>query len=118
MILVKNWIGNGCWRLPGGGVDQGESFKQAACREVQEELQVKIRPQQLKEIYRHPTSRHHHKIVFVCRLSQRPKIKACSKELVATQWHPLRFNQRLDQLVSRALEVFKSQKFAPKDEKC
>ena len=64
MLLVKNWLGNGRWRLPGGGVGEGEDFKVAAARELREELQLKIRPGQLTEIYSQATSRRYRRIVF------------------------------------------------------
>lgn len=33
----------GCWHLPGGGVEQGESDDEALCREIQEEVGIDIR---------------------------------------------------------------------------
>lgn len=51
VLMTKNWIGmHNLWRLPGGGLKNQENYKQAASRELFEELGVKINPSQLKEI--------------------------------------------------------------------
>ena len=42
--------GEGTWTMPGGKLHFGESFEGGACREVMEEIGVKIRPQDLKVI--------------------------------------------------------------------
>lgn len=44
IFLVKNWLGDGAWRLPGGGVKRGESSEVAASRELSEELGVACQP--------------------------------------------------------------------------
>lgn len=43
VLLIKNWIGNGKWDLPGGGVKFGESADDAAIRELREELGMHVR---------------------------------------------------------------------------
>lgn len=42
VLLVRNWLGNGAWSLPGGGAHRHESYLQAVAREVHEELGVMI----------------------------------------------------------------------------
>ncbi len=42
--------GEGTWTMPGGKLHFGESFEEGACREVMEEIGVKIEPQDLKVI--------------------------------------------------------------------
>jgi 8-oxo-dGTP pyrophosphatase MutT (NUDIX family) len=47
LLLAQDCVGNHQWWVtPGGGVETGESFQQAACREVHEEtgLQIQIGP--------------------------------------------------------------------------
>jgi 8-oxo-dGTP pyrophosphatase MutT (NUDIX family) len=48
-LLRQNtkWM-NGFYGLPSGHVEQGETFRQAACRELFEEVGIKITPDQLE----------------------------------------------------------------------
>lgn len=48
LLLVNNWLGSGDWSFPGGGVHKGEDSKVGACREVFEEVGLKILPSELK----------------------------------------------------------------------
>ena len=42
VLVIKNYFSRQQWALPGGGIKRGESFEQAARREVLEELGVEI----------------------------------------------------------------------------
>lgn len=42
VLLVRPYIGRQDWALPGGGVKRGESYEQAAAREVHEEAGIAI----------------------------------------------------------------------------
>lgn len=42
---VKN--GDHYWVIPGGGIEEGEEEKEAACRELQEELSIDVEREQL-----------------------------------------------------------------------
>lgn len=44
-----------CYYLPGGKIDAGETAKQALCREIAEELNMKLREEEL-EFYTHITA--------------------------------------------------------------
>lgn len=39
---------DGMWSLPGGHVEEGESLRMAACRELAEELGLKVEPEELQ----------------------------------------------------------------------
>ena len=47
IFLIKNWLGDGSWRLPGGGIKRGESSEVAASRELAEEIGVDCQPTSL-----------------------------------------------------------------------
>ena len=47
VLVVRTWLGLQRWSLPGGGIDKGESEKDAAVREVHEETGVQIRAEDL-----------------------------------------------------------------------
>lgn len=48
ILLVKpSYRADGTWEIPGGGMDHGESPWETACREITEELGLKIKPGRL-----------------------------------------------------------------------
>lgn len=51
VLLVKNVVGSKNWTLPGGGVEAGETDQRAACRELEEELGLKLDPKELLHLY-------------------------------------------------------------------
>ena len=50
IILVKNWLARDTWRLPGGGINKGETPKQAVLREAKEELRLILQESKLVEL--------------------------------------------------------------------
>jgi 8-oxo-dGTP pyrophosphatase MutT (NUDIX family) len=42
VLLVKSWLGDGRWSLPGGGLHGGEPPLQAALRELKEETSIEL----------------------------------------------------------------------------
>lgn len=90
VLLVKNWLGEQKWTLPGGGIKKSESSRRALCREIEEELTIKLQEDDL--IY----------IGEVCDTSSAPFNARCyfievsslshfkiSHELLDARWFPL-----------------------------
>jgi 8-oxo-dGTP pyrophosphatase MutT (NUDIX family) len=50
VLLVSNWLGPGQYTLPGGGMRPGEDPREAAAREIKEELGIDIDPKALISI--------------------------------------------------------------------
>ncbi len=42
LLVVKNWVGNGRWSLPGGGLHDGEAAASGALRELREETGLSL----------------------------------------------------------------------------
>ncbi len=40
--MIKNWLSDGRWALPGGGIAKNETISQALVREVKEEIGLDI----------------------------------------------------------------------------
>ena len=40
VLMIKNWLGDGKWALPGGGVGKHEGAEEALKRELKEELNI------------------------------------------------------------------------------
>jgi 8-oxo-dGTP diphosphatase len=60
----------GCWALPGGFVEVGETVEEACAREAKEETGLAIEPVELLGVYSHPARDprfHTVSVVFLCR---------------------------------------------------
>ena len=55
-VLLQKRADNGCWGLPGGRVDIGESVEQGAVREVLEETGINVTVKRLIGIYSDPSN--------------------------------------------------------------
>ncbi len=45
VLVVKSWLGDGRWQLPGGGAHKNETLKAAALRELFEETGLTLAPE-------------------------------------------------------------------------
>jgi 8-oxo-dGTP pyrophosphatase MutT (NUDIX family) len=59
-VLLQRRDDNGRWGLPGGGVEPGESVRQALIREVREETGLDVEPVRLIGVYSDPA---YHQVV-------------------------------------------------------
>lgn len=48
ILVVKGWLGNGKWELPGGGLHRSESPNDGAARELREETKLDIDPERFQ----------------------------------------------------------------------
>jgi 8-oxo-dGTP pyrophosphatase MutT (NUDIX family) len=48
VVVVKGWLGNGKWNLPGGGLHKGEEPLAGLLREVAEEIGLVLLPERVR----------------------------------------------------------------------
>lgn len=96
-VLLQQRDDNRLWGLPGGGVEPGESVRDALVSEVREETCLEVEPIRLVGLYSAPE---HHQIVtypdgtvihyvsaaFECRITG--GTLACGPESLALAWFP------------------------------
>jgi 8-oxo-dGTP pyrophosphatase MutT (NUDIX family) len=90
ILVTKNWLGmHRLWRLPGGGVIDGENSIDALQREVREELGIEIEKNKLlsiqTEAYYEPSKQFEY-FLFLLDYSEKPNLHVNQKEIAATSW--------------------------------
>src|SRR5690606_32325818 len=81
------------WHTPGGGIHRGESPAAGACREIQEEVGMTVKPEQLIPLF-------HKRVVtrrrfrydchaFALIVSTKPKLSLQQEEIIDAAWLPL-----------------------------
>ena len=106
VLLVRNWIGNSHWEMPGGGVGRKESEKSAAARELREETGIEVTENLLQYVttinatYQAP--------IYVVRINKEQfrYLEKRSWEIVATKWfHRDALPNNVSSLVRRAVSL-------------
>ena len=64
ILLVRGWLSDGDWGLPGGGLHRGEATALGAVRELREETGLEVLPNGLIELATEPLTKHG--IQFLC----------------------------------------------------
>lgn len=88
VLLAKNWFGDGKWALPGGGINRGETPKDAVRRETLEELGLELNCSDLDLIdqgrWRTDNLGHRYYIFTSNALSKTFKVDG--KEILMAEW--------------------------------
>lgn len=85
ILVTKNWLGNQQkWRLPGGGIKAGERPAVAACRELAEEVGVRISERDLIQLNPTPIEARYGYLVelFTAPQAKKPKIRIDEREIL------------------------------------
>jgi 8-oxo-dGTP pyrophosphatase MutT (NUDIX family) len=90
VFLIKHTYANG-WHLPGGGVEAGETLRQALARELAEEGNIELTgPSLLHGVFFHPIySRRDHVTVYVVRDFRQTAPPEPNREIAAHGFFPL-----------------------------
>jgi 8-oxo-dGTP pyrophosphatase MutT (NUDIX family) len=93
VLVVKSWLGSGGWHAPGGGVHKKENPADGARREVQEEVGITIKPDQLVPLFhKKVTTRRRFRYdcyAFALLLPAKPKLTLQANEIIDSSWLPL-----------------------------
>ena len=84
VLLVQNW-GDRKWSLPGGGAHRNEDHKQAAIREIKEELGLDLPTEDVKPVAL-VALKSYDAPLFIVRLSEKPQISPQKLEIAAYNW--------------------------------
>ena len=84
VFLVKHSYVSG-WHLPGGGVEVGESFRDALCRELMEEGRIEVQGEPVLHglFFNSHVSRRDHVAVYVVRHFRQDRLPEPNREIVA-----------------------------------
>ncbi|MCP9890279.1 NUDIX hydrolase [Cyanobium sp. Aljojuca 7D2] len=77
------------WGLPGGGIGRGETARQAAVRELAEELGLRVAPEQLRDpwtITERTAGGLNTVTIFALHAGERPAVAVDGLEIVACHW--------------------------------
>lgn len=89
LLLVKSWLGNDQWGLPGGGLHSREEPVTGALRELYEETHLKLKPQQLKYLYKDRASHyglHFRYHCFAVNLAKTLPVSRQKYEITQLKW--------------------------------
>lgn len=89
ILVVKGWLGDNRWVLPGGGLHKNEQPENGATRELLEETGVKIAESKLKKISEGTSkkgiTKYHYQLYYV-RLNEKPATKKQKFEIIDIDW--------------------------------
>jgi len=107
ILLTQDWLGNGQWMLPGGGLKSGETAEQAARRELYEETGLTIKS--LKPVVNNfPIKQSGFKFFVDCfcaEIAEKRKPKPHKEEIAEASWLPLEKVLNSDKLASSTKQL-------------
>ena len=93
ILLVKNWLGDGRWHTPGGGIHRSETPEQGAVRELSEEIGINFEDSDLHELFqKRVRSRHwfrYHCYAYVIEVTKKPPVSVDKREVLTASWHTI-----------------------------
>lgn len=112
ILLQRSSVGHQKWSVPGGGVEKNESDEEAAIREIEEEVGIKINKKDLKKLgwRRVPYNKgwpYINLTFFEVNLSKKPKISITRPlEIIEADWFrigslPGRYSKTVDMMLEQ-----------------
>ncbi len=92
VLVARQWISDGTWSLPGGGLHKHEKPLDGVLREAKEETGLELRPQDLrysgKGEYR-KAGLHFTYHIFIARVQKPAELKRQRHEVAELRWLPM-----------------------------
>lgn len=91
VLLVKGWLSDGTWQLPGGGVHWGEKRAQAAVRELYEETGITIATLNMRFVAtgRMAEAPSYGYTLYSVDIAAKPQLRLQTGEIITAAWMPL-----------------------------
>jgi 8-oxo-dGTP pyrophosphatase MutT (NUDIX family) len=89
LVVVRAWLGDGKWSLPGGGVHKGETSKDCVIRELEEETYLKLTPAGINFLSKERIKTHGittNLDYFFCVLPKQRTLKVRPPEITDVSW--------------------------------
>ncbi len=89
ILVVKSWIGNSKWTIPGGGIKIGEASIDALIREVKEEVGIELKStscQNVGDFIYNSTGLRYRYALYAIKLKAKPSINVNKTEIVDAEW--------------------------------
>jgi len=107
-IVVKDRLGDGSWKLPGGGMKKGEKPKECAAREIYEELRIKVDLKDLVFLETVKPTEHlpFYKEILKVTLKEKPDIKINKLELSDARWFDIKELPEIgDEVINQSIKI-------------
>lgn len=88
-LVVRPWLGNGLYMLPGGGLKRSESALTSAIRELREETSIIIPESSLKLLGKRWFVQHairYQAVHYVAQVSGKPELNLNGHEILVARW--------------------------------
>lgn len=111
ILVVKGWLGDGKWSLPGGGLHRGEDPIIGVIRELREETGIILKQDQFrpgdKAVLKRGVVKFHYYRFFV-QIPQRPPVRPQKWEIQEIAWLPVSSldNSNADQSLLDTVSAF------------
>ncbi len=92
VLVLRGWLSDGSWSLPGGGLHRRENPKQGVARELYEETGIQLAPDKIQPLGIAQQNQHGLKFTyhqFFAMLNKPAPLKPRHWEIIEAQWLPL-----------------------------